>query len=303
MSKNLTEFGERVVTLNTGAQGLRGGLRCEVRDLGGDDPVMDFIASDATLDRYNEVIQQDGWQLDNFRANPVIPDCHDYSSIGKILGRARSVNVTDGKLVNRVEFCTDNPMGNLAWKMAKGGFIKSQSVGFIPLEWKVGSGKDEPYRTYTKCELLEISLVVVPANPGATVGLALKSGAITRRDLTDVVEFLRSVEMLHADIQPGALVKLDPAYSQNHEERRAKFLSQVGKVTAIVEGFGMAFVKFPLEGEPICIQIECLLLAEKKEFCGEEAGPETPAGASSAGTFDAQLLQLARSMKGVLTGG
>jgi len=193
--KTLTEFGKRLVTLNTGAQGLRGGLLCEVKEISGDAPCMDFIASDETLDRYDEVVSVDGWQLENFRKNPVIPDCHDYSSIGKILGRAQSIAVADGKLVNRVEFCLDNPMGSLAFKMAKGGFIKSQSVGFIPLEWTNGKngndGNNEPSRTYTKCELLEVSLVVVPANPSATIGLALKSGAIERKDLRDLAEYLK----------------------------------------------------------------------------------------------------------------
>jgi HK97 family phage prohead protease len=191
MIKSLSEFGDRLVTLNTGKQGLRGGLRSEVKAVAGNEPVMDFIASDNTIDRYGEVIEPAGWMLENFRANPVIPDCHDYSSIGKILGKATSITVADGKLVNRVEFCLDNPMGSLAYKMAKGGFIKSQSVGFIPLEWRNPIGKDEPDRIYTKTELLEVSLVVVPANPGATVGLALKSGAIERRDISEVVEFLK----------------------------------------------------------------------------------------------------------------
>lgn len=188
----LNEFGERLVELHTKDYGLRGGLRCLVKDIGGEDePVMDFIASDETLDRYNEVIKLDGWQLDNFRANPVIPDCHDYSSIGRILGKARSIGPAEGKLVNRVEFCTDNPMGNLAWKMARGGFIKSQSVGFIPLEWTNGNAKDQPDRTYSKCELLEVSLVVVPANPGATIGLALKQGVVSRKDLGDLADYLK----------------------------------------------------------------------------------------------------------------
>lgn len=202
MKPLIEEFGARLVTLNTGAFGLRGGLRCEVREPSDmpmpgmpgspdDGPCMDFIASDGTVDRYNEVIDQSGWLLDNFKTNPVIPDCHDYSSISRILGRADSVGIADGKLTNRVRFCVDNPMGNMAYKMARGGFIKSQSVGFIPMEWSVGNGKDEPYRTYTKCELLEISLVVVPANPGATIGLALKSGAIERADLRDLAEFLK----------------------------------------------------------------------------------------------------------------
>ncbi len=222
--KSLTEFGSRVVTLSNGAQGLRGGVKCEVREVAGDAPMMDFIASDNSVDRYNEVIDQAGWQMDNFRANPVIPDCHDYSSISRILGRAVMVAVNDGKLVNRVEFALDNPMGNLAYKMAKGGFIKSQSVGFIPLEWQNGNGKEQPDRTYTKQELLEISLVVVPANPGATIGLALKQGAIERADLRSAIEFL-------------------------------------------------------------------------KEFCSEKAAPEDQAGASAAGDHDAQLLQMARSLK------
>jgi HK97 family phage prohead protease len=188
---------------------LRGGLKCEVKQVG-DEAVMDFIGSDSTVDRSNEVIDQKGWALENFRANPVIPDCHDYSSIAKILGRAQSVEVKDGQLVNRVQFCTDNPMGLLAFKMAKGGFIKSQSVGFIPMEWSNGKNADEPARTYTKAELLEISLVVVPANPAATVGLALKSGAIQRGDVMDVVKFLQqfcSEEKQNPDDLAGASVQ------------------------------------------------------------------------------------------------
>lgn len=188
--KDLAEFGERLLPLSTGEKGLRGALKCSVRQVAGEPCMMDFIASDETIDRYNEVIKADGWQLDNFRANPVIPDCHDYSSVCKILGRAVSVTVDQGKLFNRVEFCIDNPLGNIAWKMARGGFIKSQSVGFIPLEWENGYGKDEPTRTYTKAELLEISLVVVPANPSATIGAALKSGALQKRDVTELRKFL-----------------------------------------------------------------------------------------------------------------
>ena len=226
--KNLNEFGKRLVTLHTGASGLRCGIHCtasapkDMADGDGDD-MMDFIASDNTVDRYNEVLDQNGWQLDNFRANPVIPDCHDYSSISKILGRATSIGVSNGKLVNRVQFSMDNPMGKMAYKMAKAGFIKSQSVGFIPLDWTNGVGQDQPERTYTKMELLEVSLVVVPANPGATIGLALKSGALERSDLTELADYL-------------------------------------------------------------------------KEFCSEKAIPPGSAGASAAGSPDAQLLQLARSL-------
>lgn len=301
--KSLTEFGERVVTLNTGAQGLRGGLKCTVKEVTGEAAVMDFIGSDNSIDRYNEVIQQDGWQLDAFKANPVIPDCHDYSSISKILGRAQSVGVADGKLVNRVEFCTDNPMGNLAYKMTKGGFIKSQSVGFIPLEWENGKGNDQPDRTYLKQELLEISLVVVPANPGATIGLALKSGAVEKADVKDVIEFLqRSVGMLKAGVKVGDMVTLDPEYKQNQEKPWSECRGQVGKVTYVAQGFGVCFVKFPMVEDPVAFRVECLLPASEKQICGEKAGPGTSAGASGAGAFDAQAQQLMASLKSVFKG-
>lgn len=186
-------FGVRLLTLCNGMSGIRGVIKSEVKEIAGTAPVMEFIGSDSTLDRYNEVIDQAGWQLDNFRANPVIPDCHNYDTVARILGRALSVEVRDGKLINRVEFCLDNPLGAIAYKMAKGGFIKSQSVGFIPLEWKNGTKAGEPDRLYTKAELLEISLVVVPANPGATVGIksAFDAGAIGKADIKSAVDFLK----------------------------------------------------------------------------------------------------------------
>lgn len=187
------DFGARALTLHTGVAGLRGGMHFEIRDVTDANGAfeLDFIGSDNSLDRYNEVIDPCAWgDMKNFKANPVIPDCHDYSSVVKILGRAKTVEVRDGKLFNRVEFAMDNPLGVMAYKMAKGRFINSQSVGFIPLTWANGSQAGQPDRTYTKCELLEISLVVVPANPGATVGLALKSGALQRSDVLAAAKFL-----------------------------------------------------------------------------------------------------------------
>lgn len=188
-----TEFGDRLTVLCDGRSGLRAGLHVEARTIEGADPVMDFIATDETVDRYNEVIQLAGWQLDNYRMNPVVVDSHDYSSIARILGNSPEVEIKDGRMRNRVRFALDNPLGAMAYKMAKAGFIKSQSVGFIPMEWTRGKGKDEPDRTFTKQELLEISLVAIPANPGATIGAAIKSGALIKSDVSAVIEALKAI--------------------------------------------------------------------------------------------------------------
>jgi len=206
-------FGERLVKLHTGADGLRGSLICDVREPAGapnsdsaQDAVLDFVASDGSLDRYDEVVSVNGWQLDHYRKNPVVVDSHDYSSVAKILGCSEEISVCDGQLVNRVRFALDNPLGALAFKMARAGFIRSESVGFQPLEWVYG-GKGEPYRTYQRQELLEISLVAVPANPAATIGLALKSGAVVRGDVLAVADQLRTLcsDMAAPEIDTRAL--------------------------------------------------------------------------------------------------
>jgi HK97 family phage prohead protease len=187
--KTLTEFGERLTTLRDGRQGLRGALHCEVK-AGPGEHELDFVATDETLDRYDEVVRLDGWQTANYLANPVVVDSHNYWSVLSILGNTTRLTITDGAMRNRVKFAVDNPAGAISFKMAKAGFIHSESVGFIPMLWENGMREDQPPRTFLKQELLEISLVSVPANPGATVGAALKSGAIVRSDLRELVQLL-----------------------------------------------------------------------------------------------------------------
>ena len=83
-------------------------------------------------------------------------------------------------------------MADVYRKLYKGGFMRASSVGFIPREWKIGQNDKDPRRTYTKAELLEISLVTVPANPNALmsakglggVNKALEEEVITEADIT-----------------------------------------------------------------------------------------------------------------------
>jgi HK97 family phage prohead protease len=186
-----SQLNSRLVTLSDGRPGLRTPLICEVKDMSdAEDNTLSFVATDETLDRYDEVISIDGWDTGNYLKNPVVVDSHNYGSIGCILGRTIDLTIANGQMINQVQFATDNPLGALAYKMAKAGFIRSESVGFRPKEWVMGNGKDQPYRTFTKQELLEISLVAVPANPGATIGAAIKSGAIDRGDIRATIDHL-----------------------------------------------------------------------------------------------------------------
>src|SRR5579872_4203307 len=53
-----------------------------------DPPILDFIASDETLDRFGDVICASGWHLDTYRRNPVFQNAHQYGDILFTLGKA-----------------------------------------------------------------------------------------------------------------------------------------------------------------------------------------------------------------------
>lgn len=128
-----------------------------------------FIASDAVEDRQGECIAQEGWDLTNFRANPVIQWAHNPNE--PAIATAEKIGFKDingsKKLVYSPVFHRKTPMSNYIADLVEAGVIKASSVGFKPLEMEGN--------TYTKSELLEISFVNVPANQNA-LSLGLSKG-------------------------------------------------------------------------------------------------------------------------------
>jgi len=153
---------------------------CEVKKLG--DRQYEFTASTETQDRDGEVIDAAGWDLKNFKKNPVIMYAHDYSSLP--IGKASKVWVHSGKLKNNVEFPPEGTyeFADIVERLVSEGFLKTESVGFIPRKWEDGDGEKAPRRKYTQQELLEISIVPVPSNPDA-LREALEKGVISEEEL------------------------------------------------------------------------------------------------------------------------
>jgi HK97 family phage prohead protease len=123
-----------------------------------------FKASADSLDRDGEIVSADGWQLDNYRRNPVVVDSHNYQSIENIVGRAVEVREVADGLEADIVF-SGTPRGQLAAMLADEGNLRAVSVGFRPLK-AATRGANAP-TTYTHKDLMEISIVAVPANPDA----------------------------------------------------------------------------------------------------------------------------------------
>jgi HK97 family phage prohead protease len=162
------------------------------------------VASTSTVDRHGEVVSPEGWDLENFKKNPVLLWSHDHTI--PAIGKATKIWVegigSAAKLMFSGVFQTVTEEGKAAAQLVAEGILNSFSVGFIPSEM-VGN-------TYTEQELLEISLVNVPANPDAMM-LAyknLKESGFSEKTAKYVTQQLAGVGNVRKDLftaERGAL--------------------------------------------------------------------------------------------------
>jgi HK97 family phage prohead protease/HK97 family phage major capsid protein len=126
---------------------------------------MEFVLSDETPDRMDDVILSDGWDLTSFKRNPIALFNHrsDFP-----VGKWRNLRVEDKQLLGRLELAPAGTSSRIdeIRKLVEVGILQAVSVGFRPIEEKKRDGGNLGY-TYLKSELVETSLVAVPANPNA----------------------------------------------------------------------------------------------------------------------------------------
>lgn len=140
---------------------------------------LEFILSDATPDRYNDIIKTSGWELTQFKRNPIALFAHrgDFP-----IGLWKDVRVEDNALRGSLVLAPRGTSGRIdeIHSLIDADVLKAVSVGFTPIAYEERKG-DEYGIVYTKQELVECSLVSVPANPNALqVAKALKISSQTQ---------------------------------------------------------------------------------------------------------------------------
>ena len=154
-----------------------------------------FVASSATPDRYGDIIDQKGWILDNYKKNPVVLLNHDSNQLP--IGKG-NVYIRNDQLTIDVEFDSEDPRAKEVERKAKKGFMNAVSVGFRPLESKSRSELPTDHKYYgqrgmyySKAELLEVSIVTIPANGEATMLEQKFYNAIKEEILKEVKEVIQ----------------------------------------------------------------------------------------------------------------
>jgi hypothetical protein len=130
------EFREAAKTGEPQEAQLRKAFIAEVKAVDGDRR-LDFTISTDTVDRMGDTIAVDGWQLANYRKNPVVLWAHD-SSMPPI-AKALNIRIEDGKLKASADFVPADipvigPMAECTLQLLRGGFLSAVSVGFAPVK-------------------------------------------------------------------------------------------------------------------------------------------------------------------------
>lgn len=146
----------------------------------------EFILSDESLDRMGDVIDSKGWDLRGFKSNPVCLFNHNASFV---IGRWNNVRV-DGKVLRgHLDLAPEGTSDRIdeIRRLVDAGILRAVSVGFRPLQHEpLDKNNPDPWagRRFLKQELVECSLVGVPANANA---ISVARSLNVSRETMDVV--------------------------------------------------------------------------------------------------------------------
>lgn len=160
------------------------------------------VASTEAEDRHGEVVSIAGWDLKNAKKNcPLLwAHKHDEPAIGdvtKLWVDGTKAGKSKAKLMFKAFISDATERSRAIKQLVEEGVLKTFSVGFRGLEMVENK--------FTQQELLEISVVNVPANPEAMM-LAYKSlkGDVsedTMRDIGIQVDFIKELTELKTRVQ------------------------------------------------------------------------------------------------------
>ena len=164
-SKDLKDLIGKEVTIDR----VISDMETEVDKANDEERTLRMVGSTGEIDRMGDSIDVKGWKLTNYRKNPVILFGHD--TWIPAVARAKEVKKEDDKLTFLIEFPPEgvNDLSDKLFNLYKLKIMRASSVGFLPLKYDWIEDENGGYRGihFIEQELLELSLVNVPAHPAA----------------------------------------------------------------------------------------------------------------------------------------
>lgn len=152
-----------------------------VKELG--NGVFEAIITTSTIDRQGESIDTSGITINTYMQNPVVLYGHDYE--GLPIGKTTKLTQFKNKMKAQFQLAVEEyPFAATVAALIKGGYLNATSIGGIVKRWS------EDYKTIEEMEMLEFSVVPVPANHEAL---------IASRSIKDITG--KDVETIRAEFQ------------------------------------------------------------------------------------------------------
>lgn len=146
-------------------------IRAETKVLDSRGGLVEAVVSDESKDRDGDIIRVSGWDMSDFEKHPVLVASHNYFDLRSQIGEWEEMAVKGKRLVGVARYMVGqgNEQADWGYNLASRGRA-AFSVGFAPEIEKAkelsGGGLE-----FTSQKLIEVSHVVVPANPNALQAL------------------------------------------------------------------------------------------------------------------------------------
>lgn len=185
-----------------------------------------FCFSDDQPDRMGEIVDQATWDVKNYEQNPLILWGHDPSQPENVLGQGISLDLNKGGksfITAQFDDAATNPRADTVFRQLVKRTLRCVSAGFInhTFEW------EDDIPVLKDNELLEVSVVPIPANPRA-VALALQDGSLSKKDAEWMVKSMKT----ETDYIEKLLAKNDDAVVERDMEELTE------KITALTDLVG-----------------------------------------------------------------
>jgi len=162
-----------------------------LRTIDAESRVVRFVFSDGSVDRVGDTIDPNGWDLSAYKRNPVVLFAHDSSA--PPIGRTQHVWSDGTRLLGDIKFAPPETyeFADTIFRLIRDGFLRSGSVGFIPIDYEFSKDADRPFGIdFKRQELAEFSIVPVPANANALIEARAK-GLLSSSDLMRLRSYRR----------------------------------------------------------------------------------------------------------------
>lgn len=218
------------------------------------------IAASGKADRVGDIVKIEGIEYQNYLKNPVILWAHDHYALP--VGKAVGVENNKGKLVMTIQFATaeEYAFADTVYRMVLGGYLNGVSIGarVKEAEWIKDEEGQIVGRKFTSLELLELSVVPIPADSKALV-TAVKSGSVSCEEFEEC--FTKTLEApLDLPSENPVQIKTDEGESASAEEEALmkEQITQLEKRIADLEGLVKASTEQGAEAKKMIDAVQVL---------------------------------------------